>query len=63
MSKFVEITAQTNNNNNNTYRLSSPSLASSCRQKLRWTTLNGPVYIYTDIASPGLVTNCYPGNG
>ena len=59
----VEITALTNSNNNNTYRFGRPSLASSWQKKIRHTSLNGPVYIYADITTPGLATNCCPGNG
>ena len=69
--KKCQVTTLTNNDNDNTYRLSSPSLASSWQTKYKMcrnpihtaNTLNGPVYIYADIATPGLATNCCPGNG
>ena len=67
----VEVTALTNNNNNNTYWLSNPSLASSWQTKNKTgynsnipvTTLNGPGFIHADIATPGLASNCCSGNG
>ena len=61
-----------NNNNNKTYQLGSPSLTSN-RQTKNKTGHNSispsprphwmGQYIFTDIYSPRLVTNCCPGNG
>ena len=68
---MVEVTSLTINDNNNTYWLNSLSLAVWWQTKNRWavnqsilmTTLNGLVYIYTNIETAELATNRCPKNG